>query len=122
MMMFCYLFEEGKCKHTFIVGRFKELYLEQIKAKINYKTGYARSQNEFVIFSKLNGSFLMEQKVPIGFNSSKWESVTEEIECQLLKLGDGGWQKGRLRVKNYVDFLPEDNRGRSYDSPHGLKS
>lgn len=50
---------------------------------------------------------MIEQKVHIGFNSSKWESVTEEIECQLLKLGDSGWQKGRLRVKNYVDFLPK---------------
>ncbi len=100
-------------KHTFIVGRFKELYLEQIRAKI-----YSRPDNRvFVIFSKLNGSFPIEQKVHIGLSSSKWESVTEEIECQLLKLGDSGWQKGLLRVKNYVDFLP-GGRSSSYDSPH----
>ncbi|NEO52761.1 MAG: hypothetical protein F6K54_06520 [Okeania sp. SIO3B5] len=111
------LFEKDTFKHTFLVGRFKELYLEQIRAKIYSNTN--NRHREFVIFSKLNGRFLIDQKVHIGLNSSKWESVTEEIECQLLKLGDSGWQKGRLRVKNYVDFLPENNRGFNYSYEHG---
>ncbi|MEM1171264.1 MAG: KGK domain-containing protein [Cyanobacteria bacterium P01_H01_bin.35] len=68
---------------------------------------------------KLNGGLRVEDKVGRKFNSSKWESVTEEIEYQLLKLGDSGWQKGRLRVKNYVDFLPEENRGCQYSSKRG---
>ncbi len=55
-------------------------------------------------------------KVDIGLNTSKWESVTEEIECQLLRLGNSSWQKGRLRFKNYVDFLPEDNREFNYNN------
>ncbi|MDJ0518735.1 MAG: KGK domain-containing protein [Trichodesmium sp. MO_231.B1] len=108
------LFEQHGFKHTFIVGRFKELYLEQIRAKI-----YSKPDNRvFVIFSRLNGSCMIDQKVPIGLNSSKWESVSEERECQLLKLGNSGWQKGRLRVKNYVDFLPVDNGSSGYDHPH----
>ena len=106
------LFEQHGFKHTFIVGRFKELYLEQIRAKI-----YSKPDNRvFVIFSRLNGSCMIDQKVPIGLNSSKWESVSEERECQLLKLGDSSWQKGKLKVKNYVDFLPKEYRGYNYNS------
>ncbi|NEP87507.1 MAG: hypothetical protein F6K18_12100 [Okeania sp. SIO2C2] len=98
------LFEEGKFKHTFIVGIFKELYLEKLKDRIYSRKGNNRDR-VLVIFSLLNGGFRVEQKVDIGLNSSKWESVTEEIECQLLRLGDSSWQKGRLRFKNYVDFF-----------------
>ncbi|MDY7005230.1 MAG: KGK domain-containing protein [Cyanobacteriota bacterium] len=109
------LFDKNKFKHTFIVGRFKELYLEKLKDRIYSRKGNNRDR-VLVIFSLLNGGFRVEQKVDIGLNSSKWESVTEEIECQLLRLGDSGWQKGRLRFKNYVDFLPEDNREFNYNS------
>ncbi|NEN93553.1 MAG: hypothetical protein F6K48_33630 [Okeania sp. SIO3H1] len=104
-------------KNTFIVGRFKELYLEQLKDRIYSRKGNNRDR-VLVIFSLLNGGFRVEHQVDIGLNSSKWESVTEEIECQLLRLGDSSWQKGRLRFKNYVDFLPEDNRGFDYNSQY----
>ena len=42
--------------------------------------------------------------------------MSEEIECKLLKLGDSSWRKGKLRVKNYVDFLAEEYRGYNYNS------
>ena len=78
-------------KDTFTVGRFKELCLESIKAKVYSKV----EQNRwFVIFSILNAGFIVDKKVQTGLNSSKWESVSEEIECQLLKPGNSGWQKG----------------------------
>ncbi len=109
------LLEKNGFKDTYIVGRFKELYLEQLKNRIYSRKGNNRDQ-QLVIFSRLNGGFRVEVKVDIGLNTSKWESVTEEIECQLLRLGNSSWQKGRLRFKNYVDFLPEDNREFNYNN------
>ncbi len=103
-------------QHTYIVGRFKELCLESRKATV-YSPADQHSQNRvLVIFARLNGGFIVDKKVHIGLNSSKWESVTEEIECQLLRLGNSSWQKGRLRVKSYVNVLPGDNRGFNYNS------
>ncbi|GGA33964.1 KGK domain-containing protein [Okeania sp. KiyG1] len=102
-------------KDTFTVCRFKELCLEPIKATI-YSPQQNGNNRFLVIFARLNGGFIVDKKVHIGLNSSKWESVSEEIECQLLKPGDSGWQKGRLRVKTYVNFLPGDNRGFNYNS------
>ncbi|NEP77215.1 MAG: hypothetical protein F6K39_02935 [Okeania sp. SIO3B3] len=98
-------------KDTFTVGRFQELCSEQFRSKISL------TQNKsMVIFDQLNRGFYLENKVFINLNSSKWESVSEEIECKLLKIGDSDWCKGKLRVKSYVDFLPEEYRGYQYNS------
>lgn len=35
----------------------------------------------------------------------KW--FGEGVDCELLKLGAKGWQKGKLRVKLTVEFCPE---------------
>ncbi|MGD1713996.1 KGK domain-containing protein [Dapis sp. BLCC M172] len=97
-------------QHTFIVGRFRELCFEEVKRKI-----YLAQSKSMVIFDQLNGWLRIDTPVYLKLNSSKWESVTEEIECKLLKIGDSGWRKGKLRVKSYVDFLPEEYRGYKYN-------
>ena len=107
-------------QHTYIVGIFKKLCLESRKATVYSKVEQNSVVFSFVIFSRLNSGFIVDKKVQIGLNSSKWESVSAGIECQLLKPGDSGWQKGILRVKSYVDFLPEENRGFNYHSGQGV--
>ncbi|MGK7923113.1 MAG: KGK domain-containing protein [Trichodesmium sp.] len=97
-------------KDTFTVERFKELCAEQLRRKI-----YLNQNKSMVIFEHLDRGLYLENKVFINLNSSKWESMSEEIECKLLKIGDSGWRKGRLRVKNYVDFLPEEYKGYRYN-------
>ncbi|NET40886.1 hypothetical protein [Okeania sp. SIO2B3] len=65
-------------KDTFTVGRFKELCSEQLRSKISLK-----QNKSMVIFDQLNRGFYLENKVFINLNSSKWKSVSEEIECKL---------------------------------------
>ncbi|NES89939.1 MAG: hypothetical protein F6K13_12320 [Okeania sp. SIO2B9] len=61
--------------------------LEPIKVTI-YSPQENRQNRLLVIFVRLSGGFIVDKKVHIGLNSNKWESVAEEIECQLLKVGD----------------------------------
>jgi KGK domain len=33
--------------------------------------------------------------------------MDEGVECEILKLGDGQWSKGRIKIRVVVDFYPD---------------
>ncbi|MEB3341671.1 KGK domain-containing protein [Okeania sp.] len=97
-------------QHTFIVGRFRELCFEEVRRRI-----YLTQDKSMVIFNQLDRWLNISNGLSMYFNSRKWESMTEEIECKFLKIGDSCWRQGKLRMKNYVDFLPEEYRKYKYN-------
>ena len=88
---------------TFTVGLFAQLVLVKLQEKVNY-----RNQKGWTVLPTMQGEFSVDQKVTFKLSESKWESSTEELECQLLGVGYSGWKKGRLRIKTDVDFRPQN--------------
>ena len=81
-------------KDTFTVRRFKELSNNEIRNKLNYSI-YERSTkqpganiNNFFSRISLSGQDISLSE--IQFNSIK--------DCQILKIGGKGWQKGKLKI------------------------
>lgn len=42
---------------------------------------------------------------------------TDGVDCQVLKAGSDGWQKGKLKVKVSVEFIPDQPEIPEYQSP-----
>jgi hypothetical protein len=86
-------------KHTFTVELFKEYLLSS--------PNYSKLQNSAHFFGWLHSQFSIENKVSLKINQSSVNTVSEEIDCQLLKLGAASWKTGKLRFKaiaNYNDL------------------
>lgn len=45
----------------------------------------------------------------------KW--IEEGLDCEILKLGDSSWKKGKVRVKMTIEFLPDEPEISEYQSP-----
>ena len=41
----------------------------------------------------------------------------EGIDCQILKAGDSGWKKGKLKIKISFEFCPDESETSEYQSP-----
>jgi hypothetical protein len=39
-------------------------------------------------------------------NIGKW--LSEGVDCETLKFGEKGWQKGKVRIKVSVEFCPDE--------------
>ena len=39
------------------------------------------------------------------------------VDCKILKAGDNGWKKGKLKVKVSVEFIPDEPEIPEYKSP-----
>lgn len=48
------------------------------------------------------------------YNSS-WFS--EGVDCRILKAGSSGWQKGKLKLKVTIEFIPDELEITEYESP-----
>ena len=58
----------------------------------------------------------MEQLIDKSYqNRKKW--IEDGVDCELLKLGDSQWQKGKIRVKVSVEFLADEPESTDYQSP-----
>jgi hypothetical protein len=75
-------------KDTFTVGRFRELL-----------TGDFAQKNGQTIntISHLNAG-----TVHVRLLESKWNSTL--LDCQFLKIGSKGWEKGKIRIKVSYEF------------------
>lgn len=91
-------------KDTFTVGRFKELIKQDYESK--------------------NKNFILTQSnnIPVGTASfqlldTKWNSINKD--CQILRIGSKGWQKGKIRfqvtyiysrhiTEVYLEFCPDE--------------
>ena len=81
-------------RDTFTVGRFKELSNHEIKRKLNYliydQNNKQQGTNIKYFFSCISLSGQDISLSEIQFNSIK--------DCQILKIGGKGWQKGKLKI------------------------
>ncbi|MEG3931744.1 MULTISPECIES: KGK domain-containing protein [unclassified Microcoleus] len=83
-------------KDTFTVNRFKELMSNKLAERLNKRHDGSRKGNP--IFFDLFFDFSMGG-VNVSVFESKWIFPSQGIDCQLLKIGSQGWQKGKLRIE-----------------------
>ena len=48
-------------------------------------------------------------------NRKKW--IEEGLDCEILKLGESSWKKGKVRVKMTIEFCPDEPELPVYQSP-----
>ncbi|VXD11772.1 KGK domain-containing protein [Planktothrix paucivesiculata] len=93
-------------KNTFTVENFKEILIDILNKKTyvkGYKTDGVTSFN-FHILERINSEYNIEEKVILTVNQSSVNTVSEEIDCKLLKLGAASWKTGKLRFKAIADY------------------
>lgn len=94
-------------KDTFTVERFKEFLLEILRQKsyINgYKSLHQSQYFEVCLLAPVNSEYNIEDKVTLTSSQSSLTTVSEEIECKLLKLGATSWKDGKLRFKANANY------------------
>ncbi len=89
-------------KDTFTVQRFKDVAHQKLYTMFNCFKCLEENQYEGRggdnIIKKIHSSLsLGVLNIPIL--NSKWIFPRQGIDCQLLKIGSQGWQKGRLRME-----------------------
>ena len=48
-------------------------------------------------------------------DKKKW--IEEGLDCEILKLGESSWKKGKVRVKMTIEFCPDEPETPVYQSP-----
>ena len=56
----------------------------------------------------------LEDDVNLG-KRKKW--IEEGLDCEILKLGESSWKKGKVRVKMTIEFCPDEPELPVYQSP-----
>ncbi len=80
-------------KDTFTVSRFKELLWIAIHNKLSFTLDNGRTK----LFTTAFCTLPIAGEIQILFNNFQW--YNSPIDCQLLKIGSQGWQKGKLRIQ-----------------------
>jgi len=98
---------------TFTVIRFKKLVLQAIKTKLDFKINDGRANLFTTSFCTLSITPVtpVASGVHILFNNLQWRN--SPIDCQLLKVGSQGWQKGKLRIQMDTTILLDHRTGES---------
>ena len=82
---------------TFMVRRFKELAASKFSKIVEIyveKGGYSpRKMMDWM------SELCINEETKIMGGDIKWNSPTEGIDCQVLKIGSNGWQKGKLKIE-----------------------
>jgi KGK domain. len=92
-------------KNIFIVEKIKEHLLNGLNQKMLFLfDGGSRNSHWKSFFQQLNSEYNIENKVSLKINQSSWNTISEEIDCQLLKLGATSWKSGKLRFKAIANY------------------
>jgi hypothetical protein len=83
-------------KDTFTVGRFKELVAEEIKKKF-LNTQITQNGRVDVLYSQDLWTISIGKESNLGLKNIQFREVS--LNCELLKLGSQGWQKGKLKTE-----------------------
>jgi hypothetical protein len=54
---------------------------------------------------------------PSLFHNKESDLLNNGVDCEILKVGKDGWQKGKLRVSLNVEFIPDKPEIPVYQSP-----
>ena len=85
-------------KATFTVQRFKELVarkFDYILLSIEAAENESRKKSIYYWMQSLS----INEETTIQAGDINWSSPQEGIECQILKIGAKGWQKGKLQIE-----------------------
>ncbi len=85
-------------KATFTVRRFKELASSKFNKIMNQDCVAETNQREKGII-QLMQYLLIDEETKIMGGIINWNSPQEGIDCQILKIGSKGWQKGKLQIE-----------------------
>ena len=88
---------------TFTVLRFKELLEKEVNTKLESAQNVSRS----TLFTTAFCTYSIGGQVNLLLNNIQW--CNSPIDCQLLKVGSQGWQKGKLRIQIDTTILFNHN-------------
>lgn len=89
---------------AFTVSKVKAIIAENVREKICTPQG----RRPHIIFFTLKEDNEIENKVRLPLTNSLWISITEPIDCKVLRLGYSGWKSGKLKIKTSIDLCPLD--------------
>jgi hypothetical protein len=87
-------------KDTFTVGRLKELVAEEIRMKF-VNTQVTHNDRTDRLYSQDLWTISIGRESNLGLKNIQFREVS--LNCQLLKVGSQGWQKGKLRTQVCVE-------------------
>ncbi|MBD1924166.1 hypothetical protein H6F77_24290 [Microcoleus sp. FACHB-831] len=90
---------------TFLVGRFKELVQEEWRNKFNWGQNNQTITDIFKALS-IGGVYLSSGEII-------WNSSSEGIKCQILKVGAKGWEEGKFRTQVSITHIPHPQLSQS---------
>ncbi|MEG4021678.1 KGK domain-containing protein [Microcoleus sp. S13C4] len=91
-------------KATFTVGRFKELVARKFDYILFSIEAAEKESRKKAIYYWMQ-SLSINEETTIQTGEINWSSPQEGIDCQILKIGAKGWQKGKLKIKVNRSFL-----------------
>jgi hypothetical protein len=94
------LFDEA----TFLVRRFKNLTASKFSKILEaYVVGANNHGGNKQVIECMN-ELRINEKIIIYGSEINWKSPKEGIECQVLKIGSKGWQKGKVKIEVNEDL------------------
>ncbi len=85
-------------KATFTVRHLKELAASKFDYMLIYlEAAHGESRKQSIYYWMQSLSINEETKINAG--DINWKSPKEGIDCQILKIGSKGWQKGKLKIE-----------------------
>ncbi|WP_265238702.1 KGK domain-containing protein [Lyngbya sp. CCAP 1446/10] len=89
-------------KATFMVRRFKELAASKFSkiVEINVEKGGYLPRKMMDWMSELS----INEETQIMGGDISWNSPQEKIDCQVLKIGSKGWEKGKVQIEVNKNF------------------
>lgn len=81
-------------KATFTVRRLKELAASQFRKILDI-----RIKDGMVDFSDMMRELQINEETQIMGGNINWKTSQQGIDCQLLKIGSKGWQKGKIQIE-----------------------
>ncbi len=88
---------------TFTVRRFKELVARKFDhILLSIEAAENESRKKSIYFWMQSLSINEETKIIAG--DIKWNSPKEGIDCQVLKIGSKGWEKGKVQIEVNKNF------------------
>ena len=79
------------------MGRFKQL--ASLKFGENFTKSYVVTESYHRSISSLMSNLPINEGTIIPGGDINWNSPQEGINCQVLKIGSKGWQKGKVQIE-----------------------
>ena len=88
-------------KDTFTVQRLKELVSNKFDRIFSI---YVENQSCREYISGLMQNLSLNEETRISGGDIKWNSAIQGIDCQVLKVGSKGWEKGKIKIEVSKSF------------------